>query len=91
MIARLSFKTTRAIIHVLGIVTTLLLAITAPAYAKKRIALTCDDLPSAQGSLTEAMAWQKGLPAPRWYERNMIPIANALFASQVLKEKKIPQ
>jgi peptidoglycan-N-acetylglucosamine deacetylase len=48
------------------------------------------DVPSAQGTLTEAMAWQKGLPAPRWYERNTIPIANALFASQVLKEKKTP-
>ncbi len=24
-------------------------------------------VPSAQGTLTEALAWEKGLPAPRWY------------------------
>ena len=44
------------------------------------------DTPSAAGTLTEMLAWQKGLPAPRWYERNEIPIANALFAKRVLKE-----
>jgi peptidoglycan-N-acetylglucosamine deacetylase len=45
------------------------------------------DVPSAQGTLTEALAWQKGLPAPRWYERNDTRIANRLFAERVLKEK----
>jgi peptidoglycan-N-acetylglucosamine deacetylase len=48
------------------------------------------DVPSAQGTLTEALAWEKGLPAPRWYERNDIKIANALFAERVLKEKPAP-
>lgn len=28
------------------------------------------DTPSAQGTLTEMLAWQKGLPAPRWYDGN---------------------
>jgi peptidoglycan/xylan/chitin deacetylase (PgdA/CDA1 family) len=45
------------------------------------------DVPSARGTLTEALAWEKGLPAPRWYEFNDIAKANALFAERVLKEK----
>lgn len=44
------------------------------------------DVPSAQGTLTEMLAWEKGLPAPRWYERNDIALANRLFAERVLKE-----
>jgi peptidoglycan/xylan/chitin deacetylase (PgdA/CDA1 family) len=48
------------------------------------------DVPSAQGTLTEALAWEKGLPAPRWYERNDLKLANALFAERVLKEKSAP-
>lgn len=44
------------------------------------------DTPSANGTLTEAAAWEKGLPAPRWYERNHIPTANRLFAERVLHE-----
>ncbi|AQR75379.1 polysaccharide deacetylase family protein [Sphingomonas sp. LM7] len=45
------------------------------------------DVPSANGTLTELLAWEKGLPAPRWYERNQIPLANRLFAERVLHEK----
>ncbi|PSJ39537.1 polysaccharide deacetylase family protein [Allosphingosinicella deserti] len=45
------------------------------------------DVPSAQGTLTEALAWEKGLPAPRWYERNDTKLADALFRERVLKEK----
>lgn len=45
------------------------------------------DTPAAQGTLTEMLAWQKGLPAPRWYERTTISIANPLFAGRVLHEK----
>lgn len=48
------------------------------------------DVPSAQGTLTEALAWEKGLPAPRWYERNDTKVANRLFATRVLKEKPAP-
>jgi len=45
------------------------------------------DVPSANGTLTELLAWEKGLPAPRWYERNDIKLANALFAERVLHER----
>jgi peptidoglycan/xylan/chitin deacetylase (PgdA/CDA1 family) len=45
------------------------------------------DVPSANGTLTELLAWEKGLPAPRWYERNDLRIANPLFAERVLHEK----
>lgn len=45
------------------------------------------DVPSHQGTLTELMAWQKGLPAPRWYARNDTKLMTALFNEQVLKEK----
>ncbi len=45
------------------------------------------DVPSAQGTLTEALAWEKGLPAPRWYSRSSPRIADPLFAERVLKER----
>ncbi|MCW3845859.1 polysaccharide deacetylase family protein [Sphingomonas sp. LB-2] len=44
------------------------------------------DTPHSGGTLTEAAAWEKGLPLPRWYERNDIPLANRLFAERVLHE-----
>ncbi|QAY75229.1 polysaccharide deacetylase family protein [Sphingosinicella sp. BN140058] len=56
------------------------------AYADP-IGAAMPDVPSAQGTLTEALAWQKGLPAPRWYERDTVAVANALFRERVLKEK----
>jgi peptidoglycan/xylan/chitin deacetylase (PgdA/CDA1 family) len=59
------------------------------AYADP-IARALPDTPSAQGTRLEAMAWQKGLPAPRWYEREDLKIANALFAQRVLKETPAP-
>jgi peptidoglycan/xylan/chitin deacetylase (PgdA/CDA1 family) len=59
------------------------------AYADP-IARARPDTPSAQGTLTEAMAWEKGLPAPRWYERENVKVANALFAQRVLKEETGP-
>ncbi|HEY0044406.1 MAG TPA: polysaccharide deacetylase family protein [Allosphingosinicella sp.] len=55
------------------------------AYADP-ISTAMPDVPSAQGTLTEALAWEKGLPAPRWYERNNTALANRLFATRVLKE-----
>jgi peptidoglycan-N-acetylglucosamine deacetylase len=44
------------------------------------------DVPSAQGTLIEALAWQARLPMPHWYERNDEDILQRLFAQQVLKE-----
>ncbi|MGZ8286980.1 MAG: polysaccharide deacetylase family protein [Allosphingosinicella sp.] len=60
--------------------------ITADEAYKDPIASALPDTPSAQGTRIEAMAWEKGLPAPRWYERENVKIANALFAERVLKE-----
>ena len=48
------------------------------------------DTPHAQGTLIEALAWEKGLPAPRWYDRNDLRIANPLFAQRVLGETPAP-
>jgi peptidoglycan-N-acetylglucosamine deacetylase len=44
------------------------------------------DVPSANGTMTELIAWERGLAAPRWYERNNLRIANRLFAERVLHE-----
>jgi peptidoglycan/xylan/chitin deacetylase (PgdA/CDA1 family) len=48
------------------------------------------DVPSAQGTLTEALAWAAKVPPPRWYERNDTRIYDQLFAERVLHEKVIP-
>ncbi len=48
------------------------------------------DTPHAQGTLIEALAWEKGIPAPRWYDRNDLRIANPLFARRVLGETPAP-
>ena len=48
------------------------------------------ETPYAQGTLIEALAWEKGLPAPRWYDRNDLRIANPLFARRVLGETPAP-
>lgn len=50
------------------------------------ISKAAPDVPSAQGTLTEALAWEKGFPAPRWYGRVNPRIADPLFAARVLKE-----
>lgn len=42
------------------------------------------DVPSAQGTLTEALAWEKGLPEPRWFERASPRVADPLYAERVL-------
>ena len=42
------------------------------------------DVPSAQGTLTEAIAWEQNLPSPRWYERNDTRIYSRLFRERVL-------
>ena len=45
------------------------------------------DVPLAQGTLIEALAWEKGLAGPRDFERNDARTANELFARRVLKEE----
>jgi peptidoglycan-N-acetylglucosamine deacetylase len=42
------------------------------------------DVPSAQGGLIEALAWEKGLPAPRWYEYNNTDLQTEDFNRKVL-------
>ncbi len=42
------------------------------------------DVPSAQGTLIEALAWERGLPAPRWYARNNTALAQKEFDTRVL-------
>jgi peptidoglycan-N-acetylglucosamine deacetylase len=44
------------------------------------------NVPSAQGTLTEAMAWEKKLPAPRWAQYNDTDLQIAMFYEKVLKE-----
>jgi len=44
------------------------------------------DVPVAQGTLIEAIAWERGVPPPRWYGRNNIRLATALFYERVLHE-----
>ncbi len=61
--------------------------VTADEAFRDPIAAAAPDVPTAQGTLTEALAWEKGLPVPRWYERNDVRLASALFAERVLKEK----
>ncbi len=56
------------------------------AYADP-ISQAMPDTPFANGSLIEAMAWEKGLPEPRWYKYNDTALADALFREKVLKEK----
>ena len=49
------------------------------------LALTYDTR-SAQGTLTEMVAWDRGLPAPRWYRGNNTDLAQQWFDTRVLGE-----
>ncbi len=42
------------------------------------------DVPSTQGTLTEAIAWSHGLPAPRWWIGNDRELASERFNKEVL-------
>ncbi|HEV2600431.1 polysaccharide deacetylase family protein [Sphingopyxis sp.] len=44
------------------------------------------DVPAANGTLTEALAWAAGVPAPRWYRYNQTDLATTVFREQVLSE-----
>ena len=48
------------------------------------------ETPSAQGTLAEQVAWQRGLPAPRWYARNDMALAQAEFDRRVLHRNPDP-
>ncbi|MGK6320932.1 polysaccharide deacetylase family protein [Sphingomonas sp. DT-204] len=61
--------------------------ITADEAYRDPIASAEPDVPSANGPRSELMAWEKGLPAPRWYERDDVAVANRLFAERVLHEQ----
>jgi peptidoglycan/xylan/chitin deacetylase (PgdA/CDA1 family) len=60
--------------------------VTADIAYRDPIARAQPDTPSAQGNRLEAMAWEKGVPAPRWYERNTLSIATPLYRRRVLHE-----
>ena len=55
------------------------------AYADP-ISRLAPNVTSANGTLVELAAWEKGVPKPRWYERNDIEFANRLFRERVLHE-----
>ncbi|MGH6696471.1 polysaccharide deacetylase family protein [Sphingopyxis sp.] len=42
------------------------------------------DTTVANGTLTEALAWAAGIPAPRWYRYNQTDLATAVFRAKVL-------
>jgi len=44
------------------------------------------DTPAANGTLTEALAWAAGVPAPRWYRYNQTDLATTVFRAKVLGE-----
>ncbi|MGT2514832.1 hypothetical protein ACVOMT_11860 [Sphingomonas panni] len=58
--------------------------VTADAAYRDPIAQAQPDTASAQGNRLEAIAWEKGVPAPRWYERNTLSIAIPLYRQRVL-------
>jgi peptidoglycan/xylan/chitin deacetylase (PgdA/CDA1 family) len=62
--------------------------ITADQAYRDPIGSLAPDVPSAQGTLTEALAWEKGFAAPRWYDRVTSKVADPLFAERVLGEKQ---
>jgi peptidoglycan/xylan/chitin deacetylase (PgdA/CDA1 family) len=59
------------------------------AYADP-ISKLAPNVPSANGTLLELAAWEKGIPKPRWYERNDMALAKRLFDEQVLHEAPAP-
>ncbi|MEM8724733.1 MAG: polysaccharide deacetylase family protein [Pseudomonadota bacterium] len=58
------------------------------AYADP-IAQITPDVPVSQGTLIEMIAWERGLPAPRWYARNDTKLAQAEFDARVLGKASI--
>lgn len=46
------------------------------------------DVPSAQGTLIEALAWERGLPAPRWYDAANPRVVDPAFAKHVVGQAR---
>jgi peptidoglycan/xylan/chitin deacetylase (PgdA/CDA1 family) len=44
------------------------------------------NVPSDNGTLSEAIAWEKGITGPRWYDRNDMKVAGALFEARVMHQ-----
>jgi peptidoglycan-N-acetylglucosamine deacetylase len=61
--------------------------VTADAVYADPIYRALPDTPFAAGTLTEQLAWEKGLPAPRWYARNDTDYAGRLFRERVLHQE----
>ncbi|MCK0127401.1 polysaccharide deacetylase family protein [Erythrobacter sp. F6033] len=60
------------------------------AYADP-IANEMPDVPYSQGTIIEMIAWERGMPAPRWYERNDTRVAGELFRERVLVDAEEPK
>ncbi|GAA0301923.1 hypothetical protein GCM10009087_09580 [Sphingomonas oligophenolica] len=44
------------------------------------------NVPSDNGTLSEAIAWEKGIAGPLWYERTDLKVAGALFEARVMHQ-----
>jgi peptidoglycan/xylan/chitin deacetylase (PgdA/CDA1 family) len=62
------------------------MVVSADAAYADPIGTEMPDTPSANGTLTEALAWAAGVPAPRWYRYNQTDLATAVFRDKVLGE-----
>ncbi|NJR43789.1 MAG: polysaccharide deacetylase family protein [Akkermansiaceae bacterium] len=47
-------------------------------------------VPSGQGPLSELIAWEAGIPAPRWYDGNRDSTMRASFEASVLRGARLP-
>lgn len=56
-------------------------AMADPAYREQ------PDTPYANGTLSEMLAWERGVKGPRWYARNDVALADRLFRERVLHQK----
>ena len=64
--------------------------VTADAAYRDPIYQVEPNVPTSNGTLSEAMAWEKGITGPRWYERNDAHIAGALFNERVMHQPRPP-
>jgi peptidoglycan/xylan/chitin deacetylase (PgdA/CDA1 family) len=60
--------------------------ITADEAFADPVARMLPEVPSAQGTITEMIAWERGFSAPRWYARNSEALATAEFERRVLAD-----